>query len=394
MRWFLFLFLVMVFSSCWLTRAYRVRHMRLTDHRKLPSMPVRAGDTSFNFTEAADLPLYYSIKKRMDSILPSTGTAAFLIVRNDSILYEAYFNGFDRASLLPSNSMSKSFTGTLVSMALEEGKIRSVHDPITEYLPELLKRNPSFRRITVRHLLDMRSGLKFNEGSYDLKDDAIRMGFKRNLEKQLLKIDIDVPPGRFRYQSVNTQLLGLILERATGKRLYRLLEEQVWKPLGMESDATWNIDSRSHKMALASAGINAVARDFARFGRLYLKGGTWNGQQVLSAAWINTVASMDTMEASNNYKSQWWSRSAFRSFNDSLEAETFRRSIRYSSGLRKVGNQFRVPFRTGAYNASGFLNQVIYIHPNKQLIIVRLGQRWRQPEVFFTQFIYNLGEQL
>ncbi|MCY7411239.1 MAG: serine hydrolase, partial [Chitinophagales bacterium] len=136
----------------------------------------------------------------------------------------------------------------------------------------------------------------------------IRLGFRPNLEKHILKIKIAEAPGRFKYQSVNTMLLGLVIKRTTGKHLAAYLEEKLWKPLGTESYATWNIVSKKRKMEIASSAINATARDFAKLGRLFLKKGKWNNTQIVDSAWINTIASIDTMNIYGDYKNQWWSR--------------------------------------------------------------------------------------
>ncbi|HEX2532263.1 MAG TPA: serine hydrolase [Chitinophagaceae bacterium] len=379
-------------SSCWLVRAYRVRKLELTDHRKLPSVPIAAAEHPFYFTPVADSVPYRELRASMDRLLTGSGTAAFLIIRNDSLIYERYFLGFNERSLLPANSMAKSFAGTLVGIALEEGALKSDGEPITRYLPELGRRDPRFHQITIRHLLDMRSGIDFNEGSYDLKDDAVRLGFRPNLVKGLLKAKIAEPPGRFRYQSINTQLLGLIVERATGQKLQDYLEEKLWKPMGAEAGATWNVDSRRHKHVITSAAINAVARDFAKLGRLYIRNGKQGDQQVISEEWVRTVRSIDTMERNGGYKNQWWSRNVTVNYRDSLGAATAHTSKRYAR-MQAGGEGYTVQFRTEAFNASGFLNQIIYVHPAKNLIIVRLGRPWPQRRQFL-RVIYGLGESL
>ena len=361
MRWILAVFILVNCSSCWVVRAYRLRKMNLTDYQKLSSVKINKPDQSFPFISAANERQYGELKDYLDSSLATTNTAAFLVIRNDSIIYENYFNGFTKDDILPSNSMSKSFTGTLVRIAYNEGKIRSLSEPMTNYVPELLKRDSNFKRITIQHLLDMRSGFDFNEGRYNLEDDAIRYGLRRNLKKYMLKIEIAEPPGRFRYQSINTQFLGLILERATGKKLSAYLEEKIWQPLGMEHDATWNVDSKKHKREFASAGLNAIPRDFAKFGQLYINKGKWNGQQIVDEEWINTIASADTMNKYGGYKNQWWSRT----------------------------NQ-----RTGAFSGIGFLNQYLYINPNNKVVIVRIGQRWANSYGVAPRFIYGLGQSL
>ncbi|MFL5810856.1 MAG: serine hydrolase domain-containing protein [Flavisolibacter sp.] len=368
--------------------------MQLTDYTKLPSVPIQKPDSTFYFINAVVRPEYQFIQSYLDAALPSTRTAAFVVIRNDSIVYEKYFDGFNHKSLLPSNSMAKSFTGTLVGIALDEGKIRSASEPITNYLPELLKNDENFSKITIQDLLDMRSGLNFNEGTYDIHDDAIRIGLRPNLRKHILRIKIAEPPGRFKYQSINTQLLSLIVEKATGKRLYEYLEEKLWKPLGMEENATWNVDSKKRKQVLGSAGLNAIPMDFAKFGRLYLNKGAWNGKQVISSAWVETISSIDSMEKYGGYKNQWWNRFAYHSFTDSLEAVNFKNQTAHVSSIRKIQDAYRVSYRTPSFGAIGFLNQAIYVNPEKNLVIVRLGLRWQHPSMNAVQFIHDLAEKL
>jgi CubicO group peptidase (beta-lactamase class C family) len=238
----------------------------------------------------------------------------------------------------------------------------------------------------------MRSGLAFREGRYDLKDESIRLALKRNLEKNLLKAKIAQPPGKFRYQSINTQLLGLIIERATGERLYTYLEEKLWKPLGAVHRATWNVDSRKRKQVLTSAGLNATIRDFAKLGRLYLKKGNWEGKQVLNESWVTNISSIDSMQHYGGYRNQWWSKMASRSFNNQEDAIDFQTQTHFASPVSNTLQSYRVNYRIEAFSAIGFMNQTIFVYPRKQLIIVRLGKRWGRSEVF-NRFIYNLGEQ-
>jgi CubicO group peptidase (beta-lactamase class C family) len=214
------------------------------------------------------------------------------------------------------------------------------------------------------------------------------------MKKYLLRIKIAEPPGRFRYQSVNTQFLGWIIERATGKKLSAYLEEKIWKPLGMEHNATWNVDSKKRKRELASAGLNAVPRDFAKFGQLYLNTGSWQDHQILDEEWVNTIASIDTMSKYGGYKNHWWSRTMYHVFEDSTEAVSFKEETSNSVSLRRVGNDYRVNYRTNAFSAIGFLNQYIYVNPKKKVVIVRIGKRWANSFGYSTQFIYQLGNNL
>lgn len=239
----------------------------------------------------------------------------------------------------------------------------------------------------------MRSGLEYTEGTYNLKDDGVRLGFRPNLEKHILKIRLAEPPGRFKYQSINTMLLGLAVQRTTGKKLYAYLEEKLWRPLGAAHDASWNMDSRRHRMVIASSAINATARDFALLGRLYLRGGVWRGRRILDSAWVATIASPDTARAYGGYKSQWWSMMAARTFGDRDAAADFLRRTPGADSLHGGPAGYTVRYRTGAYNARGFFNQIIYVNPAKNLVVVRLGRGWDGGEEFY-RFIYGLGERL
>ncbi|HVF80337.1 MAG TPA: serine hydrolase, partial [Flavisolibacter sp.] len=181
-------------SSCWMLRAYKVRKFQLTDHERMPFVTIQKADAPSSFIDAATATGYKTLKNFLDTNLSKSLTAAFLVIRNDSIIYEAYFNGFKRESLLPSFSVAKSFVATLVGIAVAEGKIVSLQQPVTDYLPELKKRDNRFVNITLQHLLDMRSGLQFDEGSYGVKDDAIKLGFRPNLLKHALKVKIKTEP--------------------------------------------------------------------------------------------------------------------------------------------------------------------------------------------------------
>ncbi len=395
MRWVLSFIFLCSFSSCYVFRAYKVRKFRLSDHERLPSVVIHKSETSSYFADATALPEFSDLKTFLDTNLLDSRTAAFLVIRNDSIIYEHYFNGFKRASLLPSFSVAKSFVGTLVSMAVDEGKIKSMVDPVTNYLPELLKRDTAFANISIQHLMDMRSGIKFREGYYNLQDDAIKLGFRNNILKHALRLSIEQEPGKqFQYRSINTQLLALILERATGEKVSGYLEKKLWKPLGAEYNATWNVDSRRRKQEIAFAGLNAAARDFAKLGQLYLQSGKWDGKQLVNENIIAAVANKDTMEFYKGYKNQWWGRYTYRFYDDSLEAASYKKQTAYASSVRNVRGRYRVGYRTGTFSAQGVFNQIIYVNPLNNVVIVRLGQFWRHPALNAEQFIYSLGAGL
>lgn len=392
MRNVVLILLLVNLSSCWMFRAYKVRKLNLTDHERLPSVTIEKSDQPYIFISNNDQIKYKDIQVRIDSFINNTQTAAFLLIRNDTLIYERYFMGFNDKTLFPSNSMAKSYTGTLVGMAIADGLIKSDLDPITKYLPELGQRDPRFHQITIRHLLDMRSGLRFNEGAYNLRDDAVKLGFRPKLEKHILKINIKEAPGKFKYQSINTQLLGLIVQRASGKPLQQYLKEKIWDPIGTEYDATWNVDSKKRKQVMMSAAINATAHDYAKFGRLYLKNGQLNGKTLIKPLWVRQISSADTMEKYEGYKNQWWNSRVTQQYKDSIRATRSKRNKKYTF-LQKEQSSYSLSYRTDAYSANGFMNQIIYIHPKKNIIIVRLGKLWPDTKDF-TQTIFTFGESL
>jgi CubicO group peptidase (beta-lactamase class C family) len=350
----------LLLSSCYAMRAYKFRRLELNDNARMPSVPIQKGDSVWQFTEGASLPAYEALKQELDTQLIDTYTAAFLVIRNDSVIYENYFGGFNRQSVLPSFSVSKSFTSVLIGIAIDEGKIASTNDPITKYIPELARRDERFNNITLQHLLDMRSGILWNEGRYNLKDDAIKMGFSPNIMRRVKKLSIEKPPGDKKYKSIDTQLLGIALERATGKKVSVYLQEKMWQPMGMESAGMWTVDSRRHKQEVVFGGMNASARDYAKLGRLMINKGSWNGRSIVSEGWVQASVSPDNLSRYDGYHNQWW-------------------AVRNNE----------------AFQAQGILGQIVYINPAKKVVIVRLGHYWKSPRYRYVQrFISSLGNAL
>lgn len=394
MRLLFYALIILNFSSCYLTRAYKYRKLELNDVHRMPSVTIPKSDEPYYFTDGTKTHQYENLNTYLDTNLAKSRTAAFIVIRNDSILYERYFNGFTRQSNLPSFSVAKSFVSTLIAIAAKEGKILSLQEPISTYFPELYKKDKRFSNITIQHLLDMRSGLHFREGTYNLKDDAIKLGFRPNLLKHALKVKIEKEPGEFKYQSINTELLALIIERATGKKISDYLHEKLWQPLGAEYSATWNVDSKRYQQEIAFAGLNATARDFAKLGQLFLQHGKWRDKQLVPASWINTINNADSMQEAGGYKNQWWSSLNYKYFKDSMSAVAFRDKKEWPGPVRKTRKGYVVGFRTHAFSAEGILNQTIYINPSNKVVIVRLGHSWYHPDLNAEQFIYNLGLRL
>jgi CubicO group peptidase (beta-lactamase class C family) len=283
-----------------------------------------------------------------NQLLSSTQTTAFLVIKDDRLIYENYFNGYGRDSINTSFSVAKSFVSALIGIAIDQGLISSVDDPITKYIPELKDKDSRYSEITIGNLLSMSSGLRYVEEKTPFSDDA-RTYYDPNLRAVALSAVIEEQPGKtFHYNNYNYLLLGIVLERATGMHVAKYMEEKLWKPLGMEAPASWSLDSESSGFEKMESGINARAIDFAKFGRLYLNNGSnWNGQQIISEKWVNSSTSANrTTDPSLEYQYGWWVSTS-------------------QDGV--VSNNAH------HFYAAGNLGQFIYIVPEERLIIVRHG---------------------
>ncbi|MFO0329799.1 MAG: serine hydrolase domain-containing protein [Bacteroidota bacterium] len=351
-KWILFLVPAVMLQSCLVGRFAWYNFSNITDHKIFPSRPLSKSNTPFRFTEA---PKKERIGKarvaKIDSMVVANNSVAFLIIRNDSILMERYYQQYEAGSTVASFSMSKSYTSALIGAALSDGFIKSVEEPITNYLTEL-KNRKGFDQIKIRHLLQMTSGIKSSESYYNPLGQAAKLYYGRNLRGYLSRLKTDYAPGtKFAYRSVNTQLLGLIVERATKKSVTDYMNEKIWVHLGAEYEATWSIDKKKNGLEKTFCCINAKARDFAKFGRLFLNEGQWNGQQLLPKEWITeSTTSLQKEGAVGFYGYQWW--------------------------ISQKG-----------FYADGLHGQFIYMNRAKNLIIVRLGKsEGKMPwPIFFDQ---------
>ena len=246
-----------------------------------------------------------------ETMLERAQTSAFMVLHNDTIIYENYFNGFNKDSIFTSFSVAKSFVSTLVGMAISDGFIKSEDDKITEYLPELFEKDNRFSQITIKDLLSMSSGLAYSHDGFPSDDDFTYVS--PDLRKAILNhVRISEQPGkRWLYNNYNPLLLGMILERTTGESVAKYAEEKLWKKMG-GSNASWSLDE--HGFEKMESGINCSIYDYARFAMLFLNKGKYNDVQVIPESWIKKATQpqekpkdyYDYLLKNNTYYSYFW----------------------------------------------------------------------------------------
>lgn len=325
-------------------------------------------------------------------MLINTNTNAFLVIKNDSLIYQSFAEHTNKSTLHPSFSVAKSYIGTLTGIAIDKGIIGSADDLVIKYLPELENNDSRFKQLTIQHVLDMRSGLDFDEDKQSPFAGITKLYYGSSLKNQIAGLKMKRAPGStFEYQSINTQLLAAVLEKASGEKVTTLLTKYLWQPLGAESDALWNLDDQ--KMVKAFCCLNATAADFAKLGRLYLKQGNWQGKQVVSRNWINSTTNPEAL-AQSGYKNQWWACSNVTYFKDSVSAVAMLDRNQLKAPIRKRTNgSYSVSLKTGDYRAEGILGQLIYVNPDNNVIIVRLGD-YPKKNIYFNGFIPKVGREI
>jgi CubicO group peptidase (beta-lactamase class C family) len=349
-------------SSCYLSRLVVYNFSDIKDYQKFEKRTIKASEQKFQFaktiSEKKPKKLFVT---DFDAYLKKNKTVGFLVIQNDSIQYERYFNGYDKESIVSSMSITKSIVSILIGCAVEDGLIQSINEPITNYIPELKKNG--FDKVTIKHLLQMTSGIDFNENYFNPFGEASVFYYGFNLREKLQKMKLVYEPGtKFKYTSGNPQLLGYIIDRALkGKKtLSQYLQEKIWIPLGMEYDAYWSIDQEKNALEKTFCCLDGRVRDFAKIGRLYLNKGNWNGKQIVSEKWVEESTKIDTTDASvAYYQYQWWQLSPGKDF-----------------------------------IAAGHLGQFVYVNPAKNLLIIRFGKNYGKiGENAWEKLIISLSDQ-
>jgi CubicO group peptidase (beta-lactamase class C family) len=341
------------------------------DFQKFPWRSVLNGPQVFRFKSQPAPELFRTIKYAIDGkvkeapfddFLRSTNTTSFIVIKDGTVIYERYLNGYRRDSIVTSFSMAKSVTSALVGTAIDDGYIGSVDDPVIKYLPEL--RGRSYDDITIRDLLLMSTGIRFVQdenlgGLQELwpfaSDVALAYSYP-NLRRLVLHL----PPSReavgaaFNYNPYHPILLGMILERTTHRPVAEYLQEKLWQPLGMQYPASWSLDSKSDGFEKMESGLNGRAIDFAKLGQLFLDNGRWHGKQLISKQWVTASTAPDPAD-----------RRPFLSYTDWKTAGGYYKYMWWGMHTPRGGYY---------YGARGHLGQRITVFPKDRIVIVRFGR--------------------
>jgi CubicO group peptidase (beta-lactamase class C family) len=306
------------------------------------SRVIPAGGNVYPLPEGAPLDVGMDI----DAFMQNQRAAALVIVHDGKIRLEKYGLDFGSEGRWTSFSVAKSFTSTLVGAAIKDGYIKSIDDTVSEYIPDL--KGSAYDNVTIKQLLTMTSGVKWNEDYADPQSDValftahkaepgldVTVSYMRQLESEA------APGTKWVYKTGETNLIGVLASSATNKTLSEYLSEKIWKPFGMEQDATWLLGSTGHE--ISGCCIQAATRDYARFGLFIMGGGIADGEKVLPDGWIAqaTTKQADIGLPGHGYGYQWWT----------LDDD--------------------------AYLAQGIFGQGIFIDPKRQLVIASNGN-WPQ----------------
>ena len=288
---------------------------------------------------------------KLSEINTELGTIAFLIIKNDSIWYEKYAENYGLDSQTNSFSMAKSITSALLGKAIEDGFIKNLKQPVGDFYPQYLGSG-----MTVGDLSSMASGLDWNESYTSPFSVTARSYYDNDLAETILNQKVvDTPGEDYKYLSGNTELLGMVIQKAIGKPLSKYLSESFWEPMGFEKEALWQVDDEEHRLVKSYCCIASNARDFARFGKLYSGYGKWNGVQMLDSSFVAT-STRQRFDASPEYGYGFW-------LSDHRDKKIF--------------------------VMRGILGQYVISIPEDNLIITRLGhQRGGKTSLPFTSEFY------
>ena len=353
---FLILFLVQVFDISYLFHGLRCTYLRGEKSAQIDDHRFFYNDTVFT-SKKTPIPFSSEFSSdfkndELERLLEKSKSVAFLVVKNDSLYFEKYWGGVGENSSTNSFSMAKSITSLLVGCAIRDGFISSVEQSVSDFIPEL-NFYENAEDLKIKHLLEMSSGLDWLENYKRPISVTAEAYYGTNLEKLILSQRFVAPPGSsYNYQSGNTQILGVLLERAIGEKISSFASRVLWSKIGAENDALWTLDY-SGGLAKTFCCFNSSARDFAKIGLLMLNRGRLNGNVVVEEDYVDWLLSKPTLIHGDNkfgrlgkevdhYSNSWWT------------AVVLGREVFY---------------------ARGFLGQYVVVIPDISVVFVRLGKK-------------------
>jgi CubicO group peptidase (beta-lactamase class C family) len=275
----------------------------------------------------------------IDAYMAGQRSAALLVVHDGKLRLERYGLGYDSAGRWTTFSVAKSITSTLVGAAIRDGSIRSMEDKVSDYIPQM--KGSAYDEVSVRQLLTMTSGVRWNEDYADPNSDVARFNQHQPeagvdaLVSYMRRLPREAAPGtRWHYSTGETNLVGVLLSQATKKPLATYLSEKIWVPAGMEQQATWILNRSGRE--ISGCCIQAAARDYARFGLFMLNGARFGGQGIVPDGWLADATSerVGIGRPGRGYGYLWWT------------------------------------YADGSYAARGIFGQGIFIDPKRKLVIV------------------------
>jgi len=348
-----------MFSPAYLGRILLHWDSSVGDYKIFPGRTIPKGDTPYVYEREEDssvgeIVVHYANKQKpLNSFVDSTKTTSFLIVKNDTIIYEKYANGYNETSVNTSFSMAKSVVSLLIGKAIEDGYIQNVQQPISDFIEEF--QGEEIGKITIEELLLMRSDIDYDEDKFLWFGDDSLTYWHDDLRKLALShTALKERGGKFNYNNYHPLLLGIILERSTGMSVSEYFGREIWGKIGAEYDASWSLDHKDGFEKMES-GINFRAKDFLKIGSMVLHGGEWNGQRIVGSEWLNVSTLCEFPIDGSEYNG------------------TFLEN-------RNIGYKY-MWYSTPSFDSSGYdiiawgkSDQILYISPSSDIVILRTGK--------------------
>ena len=309
-----------------------------------------------------DLAVYASPKiaekyKTLETLMDESNTTAFIVLKNDSIIYERYANGVNKGDITQVFSVTKVFVTTMLGIALEDGYIKSMDQPVSDFLPEY-KEGP-YADITLFHLAQMLSGFNYDE--YGNLLQTVRFYYNKDVKQAIVRPNFKYEPGKvFKYKSIDTQVLGECIEKAVGKPFMDYFYEKLWLKLSPEDTAMWSIDSPEKQSLKYYGGLNVSARDLAKFGIMIANDGVYKGNIVVDSGYLNSCNDTQCRNGDFRYCHGWY-------YDKCMDGED-------------------------VYYGAGFGGQIVMINEKTNTVIVRLGKN--KGGVVWYPLMKKLSEEL